>query len=83
MDLTNFLDWHKLRVRLLLGIRKIKLDRIRLDFDKYGNECQRDEMINLWLRSDRDASWEKLCTALENMDQNTIAENIRTIKVLY
>ena len=76
MALTNLLDWHKLG--LLLGIKKIKLDVIRLDFDKYGSERQRDEMIDLWLHSDRDASWEKLCTALENMDQNTIAEHIRT-----
>ena len=76
MALTNLLDWHKLG--LLLGIKKIKLDRIRLDFDKYGSERQRDEMVSFWLRSDRDASWEKLCIALENIDHNTIAEHIRT-----
>ena len=76
MALTNLLDWHKLG--LLLGIKKIKLDQIRLDFFPDGSERQRDEMVSLWLRNDRDASWEKLCTALENMDQNTIAEHIRT-----
>ena len=42
------------------------------------NARERDEMIGLWRHSDKDASWEELCTALENMDQNTIVEHIRT-----
>ena len=75
MALTDLLDWHKLS--LLLGIKKFKLDQIRVDFFPDGSECQRDEMIGLWLHSDKDAFWEKLCTALENMDQNTTVEHIR------
>ena len=40
MALTDLLDWHKLG--LLLGIKKIKLDQIRVDFFPDGSERQRE-----------------------------------------
>ena len=34
-------------------------------------------MISKWLAYDTKASWSKLATALEEMDNNTLAETIR------
>lgn len=73
--LEDLVNWHKLG--LVLGIRKAKLDTIRLDFDRFGQTRQKEEMIDLWLRSDSQASWDKLCTALENVDEGTMAAQIR------
>ena len=54
-------DWYKLG--LLLGISEDELDIIRYDCrDKY-QECER-EMFKLWLRTDADASYKKLASAL-------------------
>ena len=74
--LEHLIDWHKLG--LLLDIDKSKLDEIRLDFDKYGQSRQKDEMIYFWLQSDRNASWDKLCSALETMNANVLASQIRS-----
>ena len=43
----------------------------------YAPELQKQMMVIKWLQSDVEATWEKLAGALEKIDMNTIAANIR------
>ena len=72
---TSVLDWHTLGRNL--GLQDSSLGAIRIDHSAYGTDRQRSEMISKWLAYDTKASWSKLATALEEMDNNTLAETIR------
>ena len=73
--LTSVLDWHT-RGRNL-GLQESSLGAIRIDHSTYGTDQQRSEMISKRLAYDTKASWSKLATALEEMDNNDLAETIR------
>lgn len=73
MVLKNVTDWETLGGKL--GISDSKIKEISLDFR--GNNHQKCEMIGFWLKSDTSATWEKLCKALEQMDENVLAKQIR------
>ena len=73
--LTSVLDWHTLERNL--GLQDSSLGAIRIDHSAFGTDRQRSEMISKWLAFDTKASWSKLATALEEMDNNALAETIR------
>lgn len=54
------------------------LDGIREDYFHKGIQFQKSKMIETWLKSDTEQSWDKLCKALEEMDEKVLAKNIRT-----
>ena len=74
--LRTLTDWHSLGVRL--GVEKSRLDAIKIDYAQWGVMRQRDEVINVWLCSDTQASWSKLCRALVDMELNVLAEEIQS-----
>ena len=74
--LETLVDWHKLGV--MLEIEKSTLDSIKIDYAPWGTARQRDELVSVWLRSDTQASWIKLCRALEDMRERQLAEQIKS-----
>lgn len=78
-NITNELvaveNWEVVGVNL--GISHIKLSEIRSSRGGNGPLCK-ISMADTWLRSDIDASWEKLVKALEDTGNEVPAENIRT-----
>ena len=59
---------------LHLGLKPEVLEFIA---QNYGPELQKQMMVIKWLQSDVEATWEKLAGALEKIDMNTVAANIR------
>ena len=59
---------------LHLGLKPELLEFIA---QNYAPELQKQMMVIKWLQSDVDATWEKLAGALEKIDMNTMAANIR------
>ena len=59
---------------LHLGLESEVLEFIT---QSYAPELQKQMMVIKWLQSDVEATWEKLAGALEKIDMNTIAANIR------
>ena len=53
-----------------------KLDVIQKDHPNNVQECW-FEMFQYWLQVDVEASWEKLITALQQIQQNTTAKTVR------
>ena len=59
---------------LYLGLKPELLEFIA---QNYAPELQKQMMVIKWLQSDVEATWEKLAGALEKIDMNTMAANIR------
>ena len=59
---------------LHLGLKPEVLEFIA---QNYAPELQKQMMVIKWLQSDVEATWEKLAGALEKIDMNAIAVNIR------
>ena len=72
-ELTTAINWHKLGLNL--NIPKHELDKIERDYR--GNDRQRLEMLDLWLRRTPNATWRDVVSALQQMEENTLAESIR------
>ena len=68
---------HYYTLGLELDIVNSKLRIIQNDSRFPGNEEKCREMLNLWLDNDESATWEKLCKALESIDQRTLSGDIR------
>ena len=68
-------EWFELGQQL--GLEFDVLEKIQIDKDKYGLKRQRGKMVNTWLRSDPEASWSKLCVALDTIGERAVAQNIR------
>lgn len=64
-------------IGLELGIVYDKLRNIQDDLRFPGPQDKCREMLNLWLKSDTSATWEKLCKVLESRDLNVLARDIR------
>ena len=64
-------------VGLELDIVNSQLKNIKTDsqFSGYEEKCR--EMLDVWLAKDTSATWEKLCVALESIDQKVLARDIR------
>ena len=79
LDINNAIatvnEWFELGQQL--GLDFDVLEIIQIDNDKYGLKRQRGKMVNTWLRSDPEASWSKLCVALDTIGERAVAQNIR------
>ena len=73
---TSVSDWHNLGLHLDIATRKLKeIDRIyRVD----GEERIKAEMFDVWLKSCPDASWHKLVTALNEIDEKKVAKEVES-----
>ena len=71
---------HYYTLGLELDIVNSKLRITQNDSTRFpGNEEKCREMLSLWLDNDESATWEKLCKALERIDQRALAGDIREI----
>ena len=65
-----------------LGMEFHVLEEIRMDEVKFGLGHQRSTMVHKWLSSDLKASWNKLCDALDAIEERAAAEDIREKHIL-
>ena len=72
--LTEVLDWYTLGIRL--GIPDHLLREIQINYSAYGTCRRRQEMITTWLQYDTEASWDKLASALKEMEKRVAASKI-------
>ena len=68
--------WHTLGIELLQEEYIHKLNVIQADIPNKVEDCC-DKMFQYWLDVDTKANWDKLIDALEHIDQNTTAAEIR------
>ena len=73
-ELIEVVDWYQLGLNLCLP--KHDLDKIQQNYH-LGNNRQRLEMLDLWLRRTPNAARGDVVSALEKMGENRIAENMR------
>ena len=73
-ELVEVLDWES--VGLELGISYTKLQEIQANRMNNGALCK-ISMADTWLRSDMNASWEKLADALDETGNSRLANTIR------
>lgn len=74
--LVEVIDWNQLGVNLDMKSHKLK----EIDKNKRGHtgDC-RLALVDLWLRTDVYASWEKLIEALRKMEEHSsVIERIQT-----
>ncbi len=62
-----------------LDLPDYKLKEISVDLAHKGTPRQRSGMIDCWLRYDTSPSWEKLCKALDQIDERRLACEIHAI----
>jgi len=72
--LKDVLDWHTLGEKL--GISHQKLQAIQAECDTYQ---QKEMIIKTWLEDDKEASWSKLASTLEEIGKHvhTVAREIQ------
>lgn len=68
-------DWYTLGLQL--GIKTHTLRDIQQN-NGLSPDNRRQEMFDVWLRSDPNASWEKLIGALETMEYCRLARSVKT-----
>ena len=68
--------WRELGGHLLVEESVCMLNIIEKNYPRDVQRCC-SEMFELWLREDPEASWNTLIDALEQIGQNTLAENIK------
>ena len=71
-ELATVINWHQLGLNLSLP--KHELDKIECDYQ--GNDRQRLEMLDKWLKQMLSAVWVNVVSALKQMGENRVAENI-------
>ena len=74
-ELTTITNWYQLGI--YLNLQTHELDKIQQDHAHHGNDRQMLEMLALWLRRTPNATWEDVVSALKQMEENRVAENIR------
>ena len=69
-------DWHSLGLHLDITVRKLKeIDRIyRVD----GEERIKAEMFDVWLKSSPDTPWHDLVTALNEIGEKRVAQEVES-----
>ena len=72
-ELKEVTDWYQLG--MYLGLKAHELTQIERDHQ--GNERRKQEMLDLWLRRKPDAGWRDVVSALQEMEENKLAESIR------
>lgn len=75
--LSDVSDWKMLGQKL--GICSAKLEEIASDRDHKNPELCKSDLLKYWLTTDSEASWVKVVTALDRIDMQRVAEDIRTI----
>ena len=72
----NVSDWHNLGLHLDITMRKLKeIDRI---YRSDGEERIKAEMFDVWLKSCPDASWHKLVSALNAINEKRVAKEVES-----
>ena len=72
----NVSDWHNLGLHLDITVRKLKeIDRI-YRFD--GEERIKAEMLDVWLSSSPDTPWHDLVTALNEIGEKRVAQEVES-----
>lgn len=66
-------NWHRLGVSL--GVDLVKLDMI--DEERHRIENKLSRMFRTWLDTDEDPTWNKVVTALKDMELNVLASDIK------
>ena len=74
-ELTTITNWHQLGIKL--NLQPHELEKIRQDHAHHGTDRQRTEMLTLWWQRTPNATWDDVVTALQEMGENRVAENIR------
>ena len=74
-ELQTVTDWHQLGINL--GLKKHDLSKIQQDCAHQGNDQQRLEMLNKWLQRTPHATWEDVVSALAQIGEDRVAENIQ------
>ena len=73
-ELASVENWHKLGVNL--GLQGHQLRKLEQDYPR-DSDRQKSEMIDLWLISAVDITWEAVAHALCLMQEHAVAERIR------
>ena len=74
-ELTEITNWYRLGLNLNLQTHELK--KIQQDHAHRGSDQQMLEMLDKWLRRTPTATWDDVVTALQQMGENRVAENIR------
>ena len=74
LALREVTNWHS--VGVALEIKPYKLEEIRLNRLNDVQQCK-FSLIDHWLRTDLEASWRKLASALDEAGEHTSANRIR------
>ena len=72
--LKDVLDWQTLGKKLGMSHQKLQAIQMECDTDQ-----QKEMIIKTWLEDDKEASWSKLASTLEEIGKNvyTVAREIR------
>ena len=73
--------WHSLGIQLDIPVEQ--LDSIEKTYHMQGSDRLKTEMFNKWLKRSPNASWTDLITALRDIDEVTVANDIEQQQVLY
>ena len=73
-ELTTITNWYQLG--LYLNLQTHELNKIQQDHAHHGNDRQMLEMLALWLRRTPNPTWDDVVSALQQMRENRVAENI-------
>ena len=74
-ELTTVTDWY--RLGLYLDLKTHELGKIEQNYTNQGCDRRMLVMLALWLRSTPTATWKDVVSALQQMGENRVAENIR------
>ena len=69
-------DWYVLGV--YLDLEGAKLQEIEITYHVYGVVRMKIEMFKVWLKSCPDASWHKLVSALNEIGERRVAEEVES-----
>ena len=72
-ELKMIINWYHLG--LCLNLQTHELKKIQQDYQ--GNDQQKLVMLDLWLRHTPNGTWEDVVSALQQMGENRVAENIQ------
>ena len=72
----NVNDWHNLGLHLYL--EEAKLEEIEITYHVHGVARMKTEMFKVWLKSCPDASWHKLVSALNAIDEKRVAKEVES-----
>ena len=67
-------DWYTLGIQLDIEPCRLK----DIQSSNLSQDNHRQEMFEVWLQSDPNASWEKLIRALDNMKYHRLSESVKT-----